>query len=146
MSALLEVKHVSKRFPMGGVLSRRFIDAVVDANFTLDKATARDLHHHRRIRIGQDHARADDPRARTADARAISVFEGKPVPHHMRAETSGIAFMAKVQPVFQNPFEAFNPLKRVDRYLEATARRFRNLRQRDEIDGGHGRGPGQGRA
>jgi ABC-type glutathione transport system ATPase component len=33
--------------------------------------------------------------------------------------------MAKVQPVFQNPFEAFNPLKRVDRYLfESTARRF----------------------
>jgi peptide/nickel transport system ATP-binding protein len=25
-------------------------------------------------------------------------------------------FMQKVQPIFQNPFEAFNPLKKVDRY------------------------------
>jgi peptide/nickel transport system ATP-binding protein len=32
--------------------------------------------------------------------------------------------MRAVQPIFQNPFEAFNPLKRVDRYLYASARRF----------------------
>ena len=32
--------------------------------------------------------------------------------------------MHEVQPIFQNPFEAFNPLKRVDRYLFMTARRF----------------------
>jgi len=35
-----------------------------------------------------------------------------------------LAFMREVQPVFQNPFEAFNPMKRVDRYLFATARRM----------------------
>ena len=35
-----------------------------------------------------------------------------------------LAFMRQVQPIFQNPFEAFNPLKRVDRYLFMTARRF----------------------
>jgi peptide/nickel transport system ATP-binding protein len=29
-----------------------------------------------------------------------------------------------VQPIFQNPFETFNPLKRVDRYLYSTARRL----------------------
>jgi peptide/nickel transport system ATP-binding protein len=29
--------------------------------------------------------------------------------------------MKQVQPIFQNPFEAFNPLKRVDRYLSASA-------------------------
>jgi ABC-type oligopeptide transport system ATPase subunit len=32
--------------------------------------------------------------------------------------------MGHVQPIFQNPFEAFNPLKRGDRYLFASARRF----------------------
>jgi peptide/nickel transport system ATP-binding protein len=35
--------------------------------------------------------------------------------------------MRKVQPIFQNPFEAFNPMKRVDRYLFATARRMADL-------------------
>ena len=29
-----------------------------------------------------------------------------------------------MQPIFQNPFEAFNPLKRLDRYLFLTRRRF----------------------
>ena len=36
--------------------------------------------------------------------------------------------MASVQPIFQNPFEAFSPLKRVDRYLLATARNFTGAR------------------
>jgi peptide/nickel transport system ATP-binding protein len=33
--------------------------------------------------------------------------------------------MARVQPIFQNPFEAFNPLKTVDLYLYATAVAFK---------------------
>ena len=41
--------------------------------------------------------------------------------HSRRAR---LAFMARVQPVIQNPFEAFNPLKRVDRYLFVSAARF----------------------
>ena len=48
--------------------------------------------------------------------------------------------MKKVQPIFQNPFEAFNPLKNLDRYLfltrpaasQAEARRPRNERLADE--------------
>jgi peptide/nickel transport system ATP-binding protein len=36
--------------------------------------------------------------------------------------------MRKVQPIFQNPFEAFNPMKRVDRYLFATARRMADVK------------------
>jgi peptide/nickel transport system ATP-binding protein len=44
------------------------------------------------------------------------------------------AFMAAVQPIFQNPFEAFNPLKRVDRYLFAAARRFAGARARAEAE------------
>jgi len=44
----------------------------------------------------------------------------------IRGRARRIAFMGRVQPIFQNPFEAFNPLKRVDRYLFATARSFAN--------------------
>ncbi len=36
--------------------------------------------------------------------------------------------MSAVQPVFQNPFEAFNPLRRVDRHLAETASAFRKVR------------------
>lgn len=34
-------------------------------------------------------------------------------------------FMREVQPVFQNPFETFNPLKKVDTYLYETVKNFR---------------------
>ena len=42
----------------------------------------------------------------------------------IRGAGARLAFMRKVQPIFQNPFEAFNPMKRIDRYLFATARRM----------------------
>ena len=45
----------------------------------------------------------------------------------IRGARGGCAFMRKVQPIFQNPFEAFNPMKRVDRYLFATARRMADV-------------------
>lgn len=42
----------------------------------------------------------------------------------VRRRAQRLAFMRQVQPIFQNPFEAFNPLKRLDRYLFLTARHF----------------------
>ncbi len=42
----------------------------------------------------------------------------------IRGREERLDFMRQVQPIFQNPFEAFNPLKRLDRYLFVTARRF----------------------
>jgi peptide/nickel transport system ATP-binding protein len=43
-------------------------------------------------------------------------------------------FMRLVQPIFQNPFEAFNPLRQVDRYLYTTARRFAGARRQAEAE------------
>ncbi len=43
-------------------------------------------------------------------------------------------FMGQVQPIFQNPFESFNPLKQVDRYLTMTARNFTEARSQAETD------------
>src|SRR5438552_2750298 len=45
----------------------------------------------------------------------------------IRGGRARLAFMKQVQPIFQNPFEAFNPMKRVDRYLFVTARRMAGL-------------------
>ena len=39
----------------------------------------------------------------------------------IRANRERMAFMRQVQPIFQNPFEAFNPLKPIDRYLFVSA-------------------------
>jgi len=40
--------------------------------------------------------------------------------------------MRQVQPIFQNPFEAFNPLKRIDHYLFVSAKRFAGARSRSD--------------
>ena len=131
MSALLEVRHVSKHFPIGGVLSGREIRAVEDASFSVGEAGPEIF-----TIIGESGS------GKTTLARMILglerpssgeiVFQGEPVTHPNRRER--LAFMAKVQPVFQNPFEAFNPLKQVDRYLASTARQFLQLRDKAAIE------------
>ncbi|HMN61559.1 MAG TPA: ABC transporter ATP-binding protein [Anaerolinea sp.] len=50
-------------------------------------------------------------------------FEGRDLAQ-MRGRSAKKEFMKKVQPVFQNPFETFNPLRRVDGYLFDTAMNF----------------------
>jgi len=45
----------------------------------------------------------------------------------IRTADQRLAFMRSVQPIFQNPFEAFNPLKKVDRYLFMTAERIAHV-------------------
>lgn len=132
MTTLLEVDHVYRRFPMGGVFARDFTDAVVDAHFTLEQEKPEIF-----TIIGESGS------GKTTLARMILGldvptegairFLGQPVPTGMQGKERR-AFMAKVQPVFQNPFEAFNPLKRVDRYLESTATAFRKFPNRAAVD------------
>ena len=59
-------------------------------------------------------------------------FRGEAL-HHAWRRRRRLDFMRQVQPIFQNPFEAFNPLKRVDRYLFMTARRFASGRRRSSV-------------
>jgi peptide/nickel transport system ATP-binding protein len=49
-----------------------------------------------------------------------------------RGRRARLDFMRQVQPIFQNPFEAFNPLKRLDRYLFLTARHFAGAHSDDQ--------------
>ncbi|HWU18687.1 MAG TPA: ABC transporter ATP-binding protein [Devosia sp.] len=132
MTTLLDINNVSKRFTMGGLLSRKVINAVEGASFALSVEKPEIF-----TIIGESGS------GKTTLARMILglelpsngtiSFRGKTVSAKVgRAER--LDFMANVQPVFQNPFEAFNPLKRIDRYLESTARRFLKLRDRAELD------------
>ncbi|MCT7378467.1 ABC transporter ATP-binding protein [Chelativorans salis] len=131
-SPLLDVRDVSKVFTMGGVLSRKQIKAVNEVSFALSAKKPEIF-----TIIGESGS------GKTTLARMILgsevptsgelLFEGKDIAARRGAER--LAFMARVQPIFQNPFEAFNPLKRVDRYLASTARRFLNARTEAEMEG-----------
>jgi len=125
MSALLEVDRVTKRFGMGGILGMTQLTAVNDVSFTLDAEKPEIF-----TIVGESGS------GKTTMARMILTlevpsegeirFRGKRVdPHAPRQER--LDFMHQVQPVFQNPFEAFNPLKEVELYLASTARRFLGL-------------------
>lgn len=129
---LLEIRHVSKMFHFGGLLSRRRIDAVQDVTFTIESETPEIF-----TIIGESGS------GKTTLARMILglerptsgdiAFRGRSVIDH-GGGAARIEFMANVQPVFQNPFEAFNPLKQVDRYLASTARRFLKLSEAPAVD------------
>ncbi|MEQ7010246.1 ABC transporter ATP-binding protein [Actinopolymorpha sp. B17G11] len=58
-------------------------------------------------------------------------FQGRRVQEVIKAG-GHMAFMQEVQPVFQNPFETFNPLRHVQEYLIDTAVNFRVAKDRKQ--------------
>src|SRR5690606_3161038 len=103
MSPLLEVDNVGKVFTMGGAISRRRVEAVHDADFELAAERPEIF-----TIIGESGS------GKTTLARMILGlerpttgairFRGQPVSANL-TRPERLAFMASVQPVFQNPFE-----------------------------------------
>jgi len=124
MSALLELDHVSRSYG-GGLFARRQVLAVNDVSLRLEEGRPEIF-----TVVGESGS------GKTTLARMILNmvptsagtirFQGADLAT-IRGAAARRAFMRKVQPIFQNPFEAFNPMKRVDRYLFATARRMADV-------------------
>jgi peptide/nickel transport system ATP-binding protein len=123
---LLELDRVTQSYTRGGLLARQKFNAVEDVSFRLDTGRPEIL-----AIIGESGS------GKTTLARTMlnlvtptsgSVrFRGEDLTR-IRSRRERLAFMQHVQPIFQNPFGAFNPLKKVERYLFATARRFNDVR------------------
>jgi ABC-type glutathione transport system ATPase component len=121
-AALLDVSHVGKTFTRGGLFSSRRIVAVDDVSFQIGAGGPEIF-----TIIGESGS------GKTTLSRMILnierptsgmlMFDGTDLAT-VRTTARRMAFMRKVQPIFQNPFEAFNPLKQLDRYLFMTRRRF----------------------
>ncbi|HYI73024.1 MAG TPA: ABC transporter ATP-binding protein [Skermanella sp.] len=131
-TALLDVRGVSRSFWTGGLLSRRRIDAVKDVSFTLTDARPEIF-----TIIGESGS------GKSTLARMIlngmtpsdgSIRFGGEDLTAIRKTRDRMRFMSRVQPIFQNPFESFNPLSKVDRYLTMTARNFTEARSQAETD------------
>jgi peptide/nickel transport system ATP-binding protein len=129
---LLEVQGVSKTYGMGGIFSRQRFDAVADVSFALAAERPEIF-----TVVGESGS------GKTTLARMIlnlvaptagSVrFRGTDLAT-IRGRRGRLAFMREVQPIFQNPFGAFNALKRVDRYLFMTARHFTGARTASQVE------------
>ena len=124
MSRMLELQTVTKVFQVGNVLSPVRITAVDRVSLHVEQAEIFGL-------AGESGC------GKTTIARMILGFEeptsgklvyrdrgGKP------AEGKQVWRKAGVQAVFQNPFETFNPLRRVETYFFETARNFGLARTR----------------
>ena len=127
MSAdLLSVEGVTKAYSRGGLFGGATFPAVDDVSFAISAARPEIF------TIVGESGSGKTTLSRmilnlVAPTKGAIRFRGLDVAH-ARGRSARMRFMAAVQPIFQNPFEAFNPLKRVDRYLLTTARRFARAR------------------
>jgi ABC-type oligopeptide transport system ATPase subunit len=129
---LLEFDRVTKSFATGGLFSRRTINAVDDVSFRLDEERPEIF-----AIIGESGS-GKTTLARmmlnlVTPSRGSVRFRGVDLAS-IHGRRQHISFMRAMQPIFQNPFATFNPLKKVDRYLFATARRFTDADTVDRID------------
>lgn len=127
---LLDVQGVSVSFHVGGLVGGTRLTAVNNVSFSLDedkpeiftlagesgsgKTTLANLLLHD----------LDPTKGRV-------LFEGRDLAT-IKSRRDRMEFMRKVQPVFQNPFDTFSPLRRVEDYLYQTAIRFGRASNRRE--------------
>ena len=118
---LLQVSHVVRSYAKGGVFGQS-MRAVDDVSFDVG-ATGPEI-----LAIIGESGSGKTTLARmilgSVRASAGSIRFKDLDLARLRGRRQRLAFMRQVQPIFQNPFEAFNPLKRIDRYLYMTARHF----------------------
>ena len=127
---LLQLDHVTKRFPLGGMMSRKKMTAVSDVSFSIDSEKAEIF-----TIVGQSGSGKSTIAKMVLGNEKVDEgtirFKGTDT-STIRSRAGREAFMARVQPVFQNPFEAFNPLTRIDEYLYSTAQRFKGATSKEK--------------
>lgn len=127
---LFDLQHAVVEFNIGGLIGGTKLVAVNDVSFALSKEKPEIF----TLAGESGSGKTTLARLLLGDLNPTSgkvYFEGKDITGiNRRSEFK--AFMKKVQPVFQNPFETFNPLRLVEEYLFDTALNFGIARNRRE--------------
>jgi peptide/nickel transport system ATP-binding protein len=119
---LLDVQHVTVEFHIGDITGGSRLVAVNDVSFSLDKERPEIF----TLAGESGSGKTTLSRLLLNDlqpTRGKVFFEGRDL-STIRKRSELKEFMKKVQPVFQNPFETFSPLRKVDAYLFDTALNF----------------------
>ena len=127
---LLQVDHVTVSFPIGNFLSGGRLVAVNDVSFALD-AEQPEIY---TIAGESGSGKTTLSRVLLHDLEPTQgkvFFEGNNLAT-LNGRRHNMEFMSKVQPVFQNPFETFSPLRRIEEYLFETAIQFGRAKNRRE--------------
>jgi peptide/nickel transport system ATP-binding protein len=125
---LLDVRSVTVSFHIGGLLAGGKLVAVNDVSFSLD-AERPEI-----FAIAGESGSGKTTLARVLlhdlDPTSGKVwFDGRDL-STIKRRRDAMEFMRQVQPVFQNPFETFSPLRRVEDYLYETAIHFGRAKNR----------------
>lgn len=125
---LLDVQHVTVAFQIGSLLGGSKLLAVNDISFSIDADrpeifTLAGESGSGKTTLSRLLLHDLDPTEGTVS------FEGRDVTT-IKSRKDFLEFMKKVQPVFQNPFETFSPLRRVEEYLFDTAINFGRAKNR----------------
>ncbi len=127
---LLDVQHVTVKFHIGGLLGGALLTAVNDVSFSLESDKPEIL----TLAGESGSGKTTLSRLLLRDLEPTSgkvLFEGRDL-STIRKQSEFNEFIKKVQPVFQNPFETFSPLRRVDAYLFDTAINFKMAANRQD--------------
>jgi peptide/nickel transport system ATP-binding protein len=127
---MLDVQHVTVEFHIGGLVGGSLLVAVNDISFSLDSDRPEIF----TLAGESGSGKTTLSRLLLRDlvpTRGKVFFEGRDVAL-IRKRGEFKEFIKRVQPVFQNPFDTFNPLRRVDAYLFDTAMNFRMASNRSE--------------
>jgi len=114
----LEVRDLSKRFPLGGAIRRQHVHAVDDVSFSLRPGTITAL-------VGESGS------GKSTVARLIArlynptsgavLYDGGDVAH-VRRRHQVLRYRSQVQMIFQDPFGSLNPVKTVRHHIERPLR------------------------
>ena len=121
MTALLEVRNVSKVFG-GGLFSKRTVVAVDDVSLSLS------ADHPTITAVAGESGSGKTTLARLllgiiSPTEGEVCYKGKDIQKMSRAERK--VFRREVQPIFQDPFEVYNPFYKVDHLLRVAVAKFK---------------------
>ncbi|MCC7451105.1 MAG: ABC transporter ATP-binding protein [Anaerolineae bacterium] len=123
---VMEVRHLTKHFQVGGALSRRIVKAVEDVSFKLYPSHVTALVGESgsgKSTIARMLARLYEPTSGEIWFKGRNTLED-------RGRRALLKYRSEVQMIFQDPFSSLNPVHRVDYHLERPLRIHRKIPSR----------------
>lgn len=131
MTTILKTEGLNKTYRLGGFINRIKINALDEVNLTVesDQPVIVSL-------VGESGS-GKTTLARVV-LRLIAPSSGRAIIYDQVVAGEGVKpskqeFLSTVQPIFQNPFEAFSAYRTVDAYLHRTASRINQLNNADAV-------------
>jgi len=131
MTTVLKTENLKKTYHFGGLVSRVKINALDDVNLSVesDRPVIISL-------VGE--SGSGKTTLAKVMLRLVEPTAGSAIIYDQRVAGEGAKpdkreFLSTVQPIFQNPFEAFSAYRTVDAYLQRTATRIKQLNAADSV-------------